>query len=39
VTQIMALLRLAPEIQEHVLRMPDSVNRPAISERTLRPVV
>jgi hypothetical protein len=39
VTQIMALLRLAPEIQEHVLNMPDAVNRPAISERALRPIV
>jgi len=39
VTQIMALLRLAPEIQEHILAMPESVGRPAISERALRPVV
>ena len=39
VTQIMAMLRLAPEIQEHILRMPDAVNRPAISERALRPIV
>ena len=38
VTQIMALLRLAPEIQEHILAMPDSVGRPAISERALRPI-
>jgi hypothetical protein len=39
VTQIMALLRLAPEIQEHVPNVPDAVNRPAISERALRPIV
>jgi len=38
VTQIMALLRLAPEIQEHILAMPESVGRPAISERVLRPI-
>jgi len=38
VTQIMALLRLAPDIQEHILAMPDSVGRPAISERALRPI-
>jgi hypothetical protein len=38
VTQIMALLKLAPEIQEHILAMPDSVGRPAISERALRPI-
>jgi hypothetical protein len=39
VTQIMALLRLAPEIREHILNMPDAVGRPAISERALRAVV
>jgi hypothetical protein len=39
VTQIMAMLRLAPEIREHIARMPDVVNRPAISERALRPIV
>jgi len=38
VTQIMALLRLVPEIREHILAMPDSVGRPAISERALRPI-
>ena len=32
------MLRLAPEIREHVLSMPDMVRRPAISERTLRPI-
>jgi len=50
VTQVMGLLRLAPEIQEHVLTLPDlpaprsatrqagMVRRPAISERALRPI-
>ncbi|MFH1690242.1 MAG: hypothetical protein ABIE42_08395 [Candidatus Eisenbacteria bacterium] len=37
-TQIMGMLRLAPEIQEHILSMPDMVRRPAISERALRPI-
>ncbi len=30
------MLRLAPEIQEHVLSLPDTVRRPAITERALR---
>jgi hypothetical protein len=34
----MGMLRLAPEIQEHVLSLPDMVRRPAITERALRPV-
>jgi len=38
VTQIMALLRLAPEIQEHILAMPETIGRPEISERALRPL-
>jgi hypothetical protein len=38
VTQVMGLLRLAPEIQEHVLSLPDVVRRPAITERALRPI-
>jgi hypothetical protein len=36
VTQIVAMLRLAPEIQEHILATPESVGRPPISERALR---
>jgi ParB-like chromosome segregation protein Spo0J len=39
VTQLMALVRLAPEIREHILGMPKTVGRPAISERALRPIV
>ena len=38
VTQVMGMLRLAPEIQEHVLSMPDMVSRPTITERALRPI-
>lgn len=38
VTQVMSLLRLAPEIQEHVLSLPDMARRPAITERALRPI-
>lgn len=38
VTQVMVMLRLAPEIQEHILAMPESVGRPAINERALRPI-
>ncbi len=30
VTQIMALLRLAPEIQEHIQAIPDSTSQPAV---------
>jgi len=38
VTQVMRLLRLAPEIQQLILSMPDSVNRSLITERMLRPI-
>ncbi|MCK4680714.1 hypothetical protein KAT82_06280, partial [bacterium] len=38
VTQIMGLLRLAPEIQRRILSMPDMVRQPTISERALRPI-
>ena len=38
VTQVMGMLRLAPEIQQHILSMPDAVRRPAITERALRPI-
>jgi hypothetical protein len=38
VTQVMWLLRLAPEIQERILAMPETIHRPAISERALRPI-
>jgi hypothetical protein len=39
VTQVMSLLRLAPEIQEHILSLPEMRRRPAITERALRPIV
>jgi len=38
VTQVMGLLRLAPEIQQHILSMPEMVRRPAITERALRAI-
>ena len=38
VTQVMGLLRLAPEIREHILCLPNMVRRPAITERALRPI-
>jgi hypothetical protein len=34
----MGMLQLSPEIQQHVLSMPDMVQRPAITERALRPI-
>ena len=38
VTQVMSMLRLAPEIQEHILAMPDTVRRPALTERAIRSI-
>lgn len=38
VTQIMGLLRLAPEIQEKILDMPEVLGRSAVTERTMRPI-
>jgi len=38
VTQIMGLIRLAPEVQQHVLAFPPTFRRPAITERSLRPI-
>lgn len=38
VTQVMGMLRLAPEIHQHILSMPEMVRRPAITERALRPI-
>ena len=38
VTQIMGMLRLAPEIQEQILAMHDSSVRPQITERVLNPI-
>ena len=38
VMQVLGLLRLAPDIQRHILSMPDAARRPAITERALRPI-
>lgn len=38
VTQVMGLVRLAPEIQQHVRFLPDMIRRSAITERALRPI-
>ena len=38
VTQILGLLRLAPEIQHHILSMPRMVGCPTFSERALRAI-
>lgn len=38
VTQVMGMLRLAPEIQHQILSTPETVLRPAITERALRPI-
>lgn len=38
VTQVMGMLRLAPEIQGQILSMPDAVGRPPVTERILRPI-
>ena len=38
VTQVLGMLRLAPEIQQHILSMPKTVGRATISERALRSI-
>jgi len=38
VTHVMGMLSLAPEIRQHILSMPGTVRRPAITERALRPI-
>jgi hypothetical protein len=39
VSQLMSLLDLSPLIQEHILSMPKTIYRPAVTERSLRPIV
>jgi len=39
VSQVMKLLQLAPAIREHILSMPDIISQPAVTERSLRPIV
>jgi len=38
VTQVLMLLRLAPDVQERVLAFPVTVDRPVLTERMLRPI-
>lgn len=38
VTQVMGLLRLAPEIREKILSLPDTLHRHPMTERMLRPI-
>ena len=38
VTQVMGMLRVSPEIQQHILSMPDMARLPVITERALRPI-
>jgi hypothetical protein len=38
VTQVMGMLRLAPEIQQQILSMPNAIRRPPFTERGLRPI-
>ena len=38
VTQVMGMLRFAPEIREKILTMPDATHQPLITERVLRPI-
>lgn len=38
VTQVKGLLRLAPEIREKILSLPDTLHRPPMTERMLRPI-
>ena len=38
VTQVMGMLRLASEIQERILSMPDTTHQSLITERVLRPI-
>ena len=38
VTQVLMLLRLAPDIQESILALPGSPNPPRLPERVLRPI-
>jgi DNA-binding transcriptional MocR family regulator len=38
VTQIMGMLRLAPEIQGKILALPDNFHSSSVTERILRPI-
>ncbi len=39
VTQVLGLLRLAPEIQPRILKLPPTTASRALSERSLRPLI
>lgn len=39
VTQVMSLLRLAPDFRKQILTMPDIIRKSAVTERRLRPIV
>jgi hypothetical protein len=39
VTQVMSLLRLAPEFKEQIMTMSDTIQGSAITERRLRPII
>ena len=39
VTQVMSLLRLAPEFRKQILTMSDIIRTSAVTERRLRPIV
>jgi len=39
VSQIMSLLRLAPQAQQHILSIEGSPSRPDLSEHALRPIL
>jgi hypothetical protein len=39
VTQVMSLLRLAPEFQKQILTMSDTIRSSAVTERRLRPII
>jgi hypothetical protein len=38
VTQVMGMLRLAPEIRENILSIPNTIPRLPVTERVLRPI-
>jgi hypothetical protein len=38
VTQVIGMLRLAPEIREQILSIPNMAHRPPVTERMLRPI-
>jgi len=39
VTQIMDLLNLPSDIQKYILSMPETIRKPVVTERSLRPII